>query len=199
MISSPHCTICAIPFQGAGEDHPCGNCITAPPSFAAARAAVIYEGPGRELIHKFKYDYKIHLRRPLALLTVEALTDFVSSHKPDLIVPVPLHIKRLRSRGFNQAVLLGELLAREWGIPLERRAMQRIRWTEPQINLAASERKENVKGAFSVRDAAMVKGRCVLLLDDVYTTGSTVEECAKVLKRSGAEKVVVVTIARAVL
>lgn len=199
LVNQPHCTVCAIPFAGAGANHPCGNCIDTPPSFDVARAAVIYDGPGRELIHSFKYDYKTHLRRPLAILTADALTGFVTSLKPDLLVPVPLHVKRLRSRGFNQAVLIGEMLAAEWGISMERRVLQRIRWTEPQINLAAGQRKTNVKGAFAVADAEAVKNRTVLLFDDVYTTGSTVDECAKVLKRSGAGKVIVVTVARTVV
>jgi ComF family protein len=116
-----------------------------------------------------------------------------------VIVPVPLHVKRLRSRGFNQAVLLGELLAREWRLPLARRAMRRIRWTEPQINLSADERLHNVKGAFTVSDYAAVARKHVLLLDDILTTGSTAEECARVLKRAGAVEVTVITIARAAM
>jgi ComF family protein len=115
-----------------------------------------------------------------------------------MIVPVPLHARRLRSRGFNQAVLLGEVLARQWHLPLARQALKRIRWTEPQISLSAEERRVNVKGAFAVPDIAAVMGKHVLLLDDVFTTGSTVEECSRVLKRSGAAAVTVITIARAV-
>lgn len=196
-ITHPLCTVCGVPFVGAGTDHPCGDCLKHPPAFDAARAALIYDGPGRHLIHAFKYSHKIHLRRPLGLLTAQSLADFVAACGPDLIVPVPLHVKRLRGRGFNQAILLGEVLAREWGIPLHRRAMGRIRWTEPQINLTAELRRNNVKGAFSVRDAPAVTGKRVLLVDDVFTTGSTVEECAKVLKKAGASRVVVITVARA--
>jgi len=121
------------------------------------------------------------------------------AREPDVIVPVPLHVKRLRSRGFNQAVLLGELLAREWRLPIARRAMRRVRWTEPQINLSADERLHNVKGAFTVSDYAAVAGKHVLLLDDILTTGSTAEECARVLKRAGAVEVTVITIARAAM
>jgi len=193
----PLCTVCGIPFDGAGDDHCCSSCLKNPPSFDAARAAIIHDGPGRNLIHAFKYNAKTHLRRPLALLAVENVTDFVAVRRPDLIIPVPLHVKRLRSRGFNQAVLLGEMLAREWGIPLQRRAMKRVRWTEPQINLTADQRRENVKGAFTVADVALVAGKRVLLVDDVITTGSTVEECSRMLKRAGAAEVLVVTVARA--
>lgn len=194
----PLCTVCGAPFPGAGEDHPCGDCLTGKPAFDAARAALLYEGHGRKLIHAFKYSNKTHLRRPLALLTAEVLTEFVASRSPDLIVPVPLHVRRLRSRGFNQALLLGELLARMWRLPMARRALKRVRWTEPQITLSADERRDNVKGAFAVPDRAAVAGKHVLLLDDVLTTGSTVQECARVLKQAGAAAVTVITIARAV-
>ena len=197
-VAHPLCPVCGIPFLGAGDDHVCGACQQSQPDFEAARAALIYEGECRELIHAYKYRYKTHLRHPLALLTAAPLRDFVAACAPELIVPVPLHIRRLRDRGFNQAVLLGEIWAREWGIPLERGAMRRIRWTEPQISLTAVQRRDNVKGAFDVGDPRVVQGRRVLLVDDVYTTGSTVKECAHVLKAAGAREVAVVTVARAV-
>lgn len=197
VVSHPLCPVCGVPFYGSGNDHCCGACLKEPPNFDAARAAIIHEGPGRNLIHAFKYSYKTHLRRPLALLIVEHLTDFVAERKPDLIVPVPLHVSRLASRGFNQALLLGEVLAREWQLPLQRRAMRRIRRTEPQITLAADQRRNNVRGAFIVADAAVVSGKRVLLVDDVFTTGSTVEECSKMLKKAGAAEVLVITVSRA--
>jgi ComF family protein len=198
LVVSPLCTVCGIPFLGAGADHACGDCLTDKPAFDIARAALLHEGHARELIHFFKYGNKTHLRRPLALLTAACLTEFVASRSPDVLVPVPLHVRRLRKRGFNQAVLMGELLAREWKIPLARRALKRVRWTEPQISLSAGERRDNVKGAFAVADLAVVTGKHVLLLDDVLTTGSTVEECSRVLKRAGAAEVTVITAARAV-
>jgi ComF family protein len=154
-------------------------------------------GASRDLIQAFKYRNKTHLRRPLALLTLESLSEFMQSRRPDLVVPVPLHRKKLSSRGFNQAVLLGEILSQRLQIPLDRRNLRRIRWTEPQVNLAAGDRRENVKGAFAVRDSALVTGRRMLLVDDVLTTGSTAEECARVLKASGAADVTVITVARA--
>ncbi|QEM69215.1 ComF family protein [Geobacter sp. FeAm09] len=188
-VPHPLCPVCGIPFPGAGDDHVCGACRHSPPDFGAARAALLYEGECRELIHAYKYRYKTHLRRPLALLAAAPLREFVAACAPELMVPVPLHVRRLRERGFNQAVLLGEVWAREWGIPLERAAMRRIRWTEPQITLTAAERRANVQGAFDVRDAGLVRGRRVLLVDDVYTTGSTVRECARVLRAAGADGV----------
>lgn len=198
-IASPLCTVCGIPFEGAGDDHPCGRCSTRHPAYDAARAALAYEGAGRDLIHAFKYRSKTHLRRPLALLTIERLSGFIGSGLHDLVMPVPLHRKKLAVRGFNQSLLLGEILSRRFRIPLDRHALRRIRWTEPQINLPAGDRHSNVRGAFAVHDPPRVDGRRILLVDDVFTTGSTVEECARTLKRAGAVQVTVITVARALV
>src|SRR5512133_403109 len=197
LINTPLCVVCGLPFIGAGDDHPCGGCLTSRHHVDAARAALVYAGASRDLIHSFKYRNKTHLRRPLALLTIERLSEFVHVRAPDLIMPVPLHRTRLRSRGFNQAVLLGELFSAHWNIPLERHNLRRIRWTEPQVNLSAGDRRANVKGAFSVQHPELVSGRRVLLVDDVLTTGCTVEECALTLKNAGAADVTVITVARA--
>jgi ComF family protein len=132
----------------------------------------------------------------MSILMAEKLAGFVADVSPEVIIPVPLHSRRIRQRGFNQAILIGELLSKEWNIPLERRLLRRIRWTEPQVNLAATERAANVKGAFAVDDPGKVKGRRIILIDDVLTTGSTVSECSKVLKKAGAEAVFVATVAR---
>jgi len=196
-IVAPLCIVCGIPFSGAGTDHVCGSCSTSLPRFDAARAAFAYEGASRDLIHAFKYRNKTHLRRPLALLTIGRLSEFIVSRRSDLIMPVPLHRKKLSSRGFNQAILLGEILAQRLQVPLDRRNLRRIRWTEPQVNLAAHERRANVKGAFAIHDPALVNGRRVLLVDDVLTTGSTADECGRILRASGAADVTVVTVARA--
>jgi ComF family protein len=196
-IVAPLCVVCGIPFIGSGSDHVCGSCCTSVPHFDAARAALAYEGASRDLIHAFKYRNKTHLRRPLALLTMERLSDFIHYRRPDLIVAVPLHQKKLSSRGFNQAILLGEIFSQRLNIPLDRRNLRRSRWTEPQVNLAAVDRRMNVKGAFSIHDSALLKDRRILLVDDVLTTGSTVEECSRVLKASGVSDVTVITVARA--
>lgn len=199
-LVSPLCSRCGIPFlTEKGIDHTCGDCIADPPPFDAARAAVPFQDPIKGLIHRFKYEHRVQLRRPLALLTAELLAPFAAEFAPDLIVPVPLHVRRLRSRGFNQALLIAELLSKKWDIPLSRRGLRRIRWTEPQITLSAAEREKNVKGAFQVRKPPEIAGRRVLLVDDVYTTGSTVAECCRTLKKAGADKVFVVTVARAVV
>ncbi len=198
MITSPLCTRCGMPFlTELGPDHLCGPCITEPPRFTAARAAALFEGPVRELIHRFKYNGRVQFCRPLSILALEHLRPFAEAASADLVIPVPLHSKRLRQRGFNQAVLLGRILAREWRVPFSVRILRRTRATLPQINLSAAERIANVRGAFGVTDPDFLQGKRVILVDDVLTTGSTVGECARMLIGAGAAGVHVVTIARA--
>ncbi len=196
LVSSPLCSICGIPFIGAGNDHRCGACLAHPPSFDIARAYFLYEGPIRDLIHSFKYNQRTHLRKPLALLTLEWLREYLSDQGPHLIVPVPLHRSRLRQRGFNQAALLGRVLSRHLSLPILPDALIRTRPTEPQIKLSSTERRVNVKGAFNVKKPDRIAGKRILLLDDVMTTGSTINECAGVLKKAGADRVIAATIAR---
>ena len=199
-VRSPLCPICGVPFATEnGIDHPCGHCLTIRRPFAGARAAARFEGPMQDLIHRFKYGKKVHLSRPLALLTASALGDFQSAISADCIVPVPLHHRRLRERGFNQSQLIGQILATRWKIPLSVHNLRRIRWTNPQTGLSAAERERNIKGAFTVVAPDRLEGMRLLLLDDVYTTGSTVTECAKTLRHYGAKEVHVVTVARAVI
>ena len=200
LIRSPLCPVCGVPFAVEdGIDHPCGRCLRARPPFTRSRSATAFQSTVQELIHRFKYGKKIHLARPLGLLTARALVDFSKEAAPDFIVPVPLHRKRLRERGFNQSQLLGRVLAKQWSIPLSVNNLRRVRWTEPQVGLPASERERNVRGAFAVADTARFREKRLLLVDDVYTTGSTVEECARTLKRAGASEVWVITVARALL
>ena len=198
-VCSPMCTVCGVPFRTEqGIDHVCGSCTTTSRPFVSARAAVHFDGPARELVHRLKYGNKVHLSRPLGLMTARHLSSFAAESGVELIVPVPLHPRRLRQRGFNQALLLAEFLAKSWHIPTSRNNLRRIRWTEPQVHLSIDDRAKNVRGAFAVKDPDHFEGKKLLLVDDVFTTGSTVVECARVLKRSGATGIYVATIARAV-
>jgi len=163
----------------------------------AARAALRYEGACRNLIHRFKYEYKSHLRRPLGLLTAHLLADFATQQQPDLLVPVPLHVSRLRRRGFNQAVLLGEVLSRQWQIPLLRQGLKRTRPTTPQIELTFEQRTHNLHNAFSVTDSSAIRGQRIMLVDDVFTTGSTLAASALALHQAGCHSVSAVTVAHA--
>jgi ComF family protein len=171
--------------------------MASPPAYSAARAALRYEGSCRDLIHAFKYSQKSHLRRPLGLLTAHLLNPFVVEQEPDFLIPVPLHRSRLRSRGFNQAILLGEILSQQWQVPLLRQSLLRIRPTTPQMELTRAERLTNLRGAFTTKDPTLLIDRRIMLVDDVFTTGSTLAECAQVLRQAGCHTVSAVTIAHA--
>jgi ComF family protein len=200
LVCSPMCSVCGVPFRTEqGIDHICGSCATTSRPFASARAAACFDGPARNLIHRLKYQNKVHLSRPLGLMTAQHLSAFAGESGVELIVPVPLHPRRLRQRGFNQALLLAGFLTKSWHIPTSRNNLRRIRWTEPQIHLSGDERIRNVRGAFAVKNPLIFQGKKLLLIDDVYTTGSTVAECARVLKGAGAGEVHVATVARAVM
>jgi ComF family protein len=192
-VESPMCTCCGAVFASRdGVDRVCGECQKDPPPFTRARAAAIYDGPAAQAVKRFKFGGKMAylpvmqawLQRPLCL---ELVAD------ADLIAPVPLHPRRIRQRGFNQALLLAHAFPE---VPLGREVVVRVRHTVPQVELKPKERRDNVKGAFVVPNPALVKGKNVLLLDDVFTTGATVRECAKVLLKSGARRVDVLTVAR---
>jgi ComF family protein len=198
------CERCGRPFlTAAGDDHVCGDCIARAPAFFSARAWACYPNgatgghPLRQVVQKFKYGRKVSLGKPLGRLLAHGCREFVAACKPDVIVPVPLHRARLRWRGFNQSVLLGREVSRVSRIPIELFLLTRDRETLPQTQLSEDERRKNVRGAFSVRPDAATAGSTVLLVDDVYTSGATVNECSRVLKRAGARTVYVLTLARA--
>ena len=150
-----------------------------------------------EAIHLFKYGKKTALAKPLSELAREAFFQFWPRHSIDLVVPVPLHVKRLRERGFNQAYLLVRTWAKKEGVQVDSLALRRHRYTEPQTVLTRADRIKNTRQAFSLRHPESVKGKKILLVDDVYTTGATVNECARVLMNGRAESVDVLTLARA--
>ena len=197
-LVSPLCSSCGAPFGTESSlDHLCGACLRRPP-FQASRSATLFAGPIQELIHRFKYGHRVHLSQPLGLLTARALASFCSQAEPELIIPVPLHRKRLRQRGYNQSQLIGAVLAKQWKLSLEVGNLRRVRWTEPQTSLDAADRRDNVSGAFAVRDPRRLEGKRVLLVDDVYTTGSTIRACTEPLREAGVAALFVVTVARSV-
>ncbi len=195
LLKGPLCTLCGEPFTTtSGADHTCGDCITGRMPFALARSAYTYKSTVLKAIHKFKYNGKTILARPLGQLLAASATEL--SITPDIIVPVPLHKTRLKRRGFNQSLLLAKEVSRHTGTALDYLNLQRTLYTTPQITLKANARERNVSGAFSLKNSAAFKGKKVLLIDDVFTTGATVKECSKVLAKAGAE-VNVLTLARA--
>ena len=196
-IEPPFCQRCSEPFDGAIDgEFQCANCGDRELHFDCAVAPYLSRGVVREFIHRFKYDHERFLRRPLAAWLADALSDpRLAGHPIDAIVPVPLHPTRFRERGFNQAMLLAELLSQRAAVPLLD-ALQRTRYTTTQTRLDRQERMENLRNAFRVRHSAAVQNRHLLLVDDVFTTGSTVDECARVLRLAGASSVRVATVAR---
>ncbi len=186
---------CGLPLLPAHAQ--CGRCTGGPQAFAAGASLGPYEGALRLVLHALKYSGRRRAATRLAalLLEDEAVRQLVGTS--DLLVPVPLHPRRLRERGFNQSALLAQALARPLGRPCRADALVRRRDTAPQAGLSAAERRRNVRQAFAVRRTAAVAGRIVTLVDDVITTGATAQACARALSGSGAAEVRLLTIARA--
>jgi ComF family protein len=176
--------------------HLCGGCLKNPPFFKAARSVFFYEGPVREALIRFKFEENIALSKFWVREILLHLGQFLQKIKPEVILPVPLHIKRLRQRGYNQSLLIAKDLAIRLGIRCEPQVLRKVKFTPPQVGLSAAERKRNVRGSFTVENKEKIKDKCVLLIDDVFTTGSTVNECARVLIQAGAKAVFVITLAR---
>jgi ComF family protein len=197
-IVAPFCQKCSEPFEGfITGAFTCANCAHRTIYFDAAVAAYRGRGIVRQIIHELKYGRQIHLRHLVARWLHASLDDErLCGRRFDVIVPVPLHPARQRERGFNQASLLAELLSARTSIPVKP-LLERTRYTTTQTALDRSERMENLHNAFRLRKNADVRGLRVLLVDDVLTTGSTLNECARVLKHAGAFSVYATTAARA--
>jgi ComF family protein len=198
------CSRCGLPFgldnsikDISYDEHLCGKCLTGRYYFCRARSVAFYEGWLREILHKFKYHGKLSLGRVLSRILVE--------HYPkdldytDLIVTVPLHISKLRTREFNQSVVMAKDLAKGIKVPFNPFVLKKVKDTKPQYEMGnESERRSNVRGAFVVEDTSGVSRKSILLLDDVFTTGSTLNECTRVLLKSSVKKVQVLTLMRTI-
>jgi len=196
-ITHPICTVCGLPFSTSkGQDHPCENCLRKKPRYDSVRAPYLYSGPLMEAIQRFKYSSETQLTSSLGTLLSAFAKELVPNPQDFLTVPVPLHTRRLRQRGFNQSLLLAKVVATDLGTQLDYRSLIRIRHTRAQTGLRKEERRKNVKDAFSVTYPGIIKGRKILLVDDVFTTGYTLNECARSLKKSGATVVMCLTLAR---
>ncbi len=206
-VESPTCPLCGLVFKSReGEDHLCQTCIEDPKHFGKARSVFLYSKSVMEVIHSFKYKGKLQLAGSLELLLFSVLMQYWKLSDFDIVAPVPLHVKRFRSRGFNQAYILvknlgklaKKLMIEPSCLEVGKDILERTIHTQPQTGLGREERIKNIKGAFRVKNLSDVKGKRILLVDDVYTTGATVDECAKALLGGGAENVDVLTLARAV-
>jgi ComF family protein len=203
-VRAPQCVVCGdrlVSAQLLMGDGRCANCRDFEPEFERAVSFGEYEDGLRGLIHLLKYESITPVAGPLGSMLAEAIRELLAGRGPlrPLLVPVPLHKSRRRARGFNQAELIAHAAAKCVAPRLEVASgiLLRQRDTISQVGLSREERLHNVHGAFRVSDPGRVKGRTLIVVDDVMTTGTTLSECAQVLKRAGAERVWAVTVARA--
>ncbi len=200
----PYCPLCGH-LLDAGDNHLCETCLKKRPRIRKVRAALAYQGLVPVIVPLFKYQARLSLSRFFEPLMFEAFEHHFGKTGIHLIVPVPLHPKKLRQRGFNQSFVLARGFARMhlethgtqplW--EMDTVCLKRVRYTRPQTGLDISVRKKNLKNAFQVTDLARVKGAHILLVDDVFTTGATCSEAAKALLKAGARRVDVLVLARA--
>lgn len=192
-IRGKYCRKCGALLDG----YRCYACSQTDFSFTFARSALVYQSPVQELVHSLKYS---ELRSPASFFA-KAMLDTPSrvrfAEKYDFVMAVPLHRVRQRERGCNQSELIARRIARELGLPCEKPVFRRY-YTESQTNLSWERRKDNLKDAFGVRRNAELADKSIILVDDVFTSGTTVNEIARVLKANGARKVAVLTASRAV-
>ena len=196
-IPPPFCTCCGNPLQSE-DNHLCLTCLDKPLAFTKARSSFLYQEPISTLLLQLKFSHNLTGLASLAALIKEtpALLDL---KEPDLILPVPLHIQRLRERGFNQSQLLAKACLPKWRKKIRHDLLRRNRHTVPQTRLSGTARRNNLHQAFCLEKPdhlQEVKGKHILLVDDVFTTGSTLHECAKVLLEAGAGEIEAFTVAR---
>jgi ComF family protein len=190
-VLQPVCRRCGVPLLQEGL---CQRCRTLPSSLDGILAVAVFADPIRQAIHALKYENNTTLARPLGKMMVDA---WQRSSLPvtDLVVPVPLHTRRQAERGYNQSSLLARVVSRGLGLPVDDRTLVRLRATPPQVGLSRTERHHNVEGAFAC--LGPLHGKTVLVVDDVCTTGATLEACAVALRARGATGVWAFTLARA--
>lgn len=209
FVASPKCACCGIPFEVSlaspssikGEepdDLICGACLETPPIYRKAFSALVYDDASRDLVLAFKHGDQTHLTMTFGPWLVQTGRDILQ--EADLLTPVPLHWVRLLKRRYNQAALLAQAVSNLTGVPCVLDALQRTKNTLSQGHKNAKDRRENVRGVFTVAKPALARiaGKKIVLIDDVMTTGATLESCAKALYDGGAAQVDVLTLARAV-
>lgn len=195
-IHLPYCLRCGHP-AGDGFSENCSECKKLKQFyFSKARGVTKYSGVIRQAIHFWKYSFKEDLKFPLTRMMEQFILTGHDFDSVDMVIPVPLHPIKLREREFNQAEYLAEPVSALLKIPLITEVLYRTRYTRPQMELSAEQRLENVKGLFAVRNSQTVQNKKILLVDDVMTTGATVNACSKVLREAGCADVNVLVLAR---
>jgi len=193
FLGDSGCSTCGIPLQST-EMTTCAACLAQPPPIARTRAAVAYDDLSRGLAIRLKYGRKVAIARTMA----RYMAPLVEASGQPILVPVPLHRFRLWQRGFNQSALVAREMARRLSLSSDPFLIRRTKRTAPLKGMSAAQRRKTVAGAFRVPDAQSVEGRHVILIDDVLTTGSTAEACARGLKRAGAARIELISWARVV-
>lgn len=199
FITEPMCHACGLPFDyDIGEGALCGVCMHTRPAYSYARSAFRYDEHSRKLITRFKYSDHTQLAKTYGSWLNKAGEELLKHS--DIIIPVPLHYFRFLKRRFNQSALLAHTLAKKSSVKCLPNALIRTRKTTPQTGLTSKQREKNVKGAFAINKRCLkqINGKNILLIDDVMTTGSTINQCTKTLLKSGAAQVNVLTLARTV-
>jgi len=197
FIRPPFCKRCGLPFEGnLTTEFICTNCHDLPFHFSSARSAVVAKTVVLEAIHRFKYSHALWFEAFLADLLVREAAPVLKNQKWDFITPVPLHPLKLREREFNQAERLAVHLSHASNIELNTNILRRIQPTATQTLLTREQRAVNMRNAFAVHQKAQIKGKTIVLVDDVFTTGATTNACAQALRQAGAAEVCVWTVAR---
>jgi len=197
FISDPKCACCGLPLEfSVDEATLCGECLREHPPYSRARSAFVYNDASRLLILKLKFQDETFLAPIFGGWLSKTGAELVSVS--DAIIPVPLHYWRMLGRRYNQSLLLARALSNASGLTLLDHGLKRTRHTKQQVGMSRTERQKNVKGAFSVTDKEAVKGKTILLIDDVMTTGATLNACTQTLLKAGASQVNVLTLARTV-
>ncbi len=197
-VHPPFCRICGTPFEQGELSRVCKDCFESPPEFDMLRTPYAYLGSLRQAVIQFKFHRITRYAKPLGSLLAASAGLGVNWRDYDMAMPVPLHPERIRERGFNQSVILARIILQGSGVPIKFDVLHRVKSTIPQTGLTGTKRRENVRGAFGVSERALVAGRSILLVDDIVTTGSTINACAKALKKAGAKRVDAVAVARPV-
>jgi ComF family protein len=199
FIHAPLCKICGTPFpHDVQQEMVCTRCLQSPPNYRMARSVWRYDDASAAMILKFKHSDALHLTPILGGFLARAGAEILFG--ADLLVPVPLHRWRLLKRRYNQAMLLAKITGKQSGIPVAHHVLQRKRATESQGHKTAAERKANLRDAFTIapQDITQITGKNIVLIDDVYTSGATIEECTKILLQAGAAQVDVLCLAKVV-